>query len=36
MHGPTAAAIRSGRAPSFVIAASVASVTPPSAPFHPA
>ena len=36
MHGPIAAAIRSRRAPSPSIAAIVESVTPPSAPFHPA
>ena len=36
MQGPTAARMRSRRAPSFSIAAIVASTTPPSAPFQPA
>ena len=36
MHGPTAAAIRSRRAPERSIAAIVASVTPASAPRQPA
>ena len=36
MQGPSAAAIRSRRAPRPVIAATAASITPPSAPRHPA
>ena len=36
MQGPTTTARRSRRAPSFSIAAIVASTTPPSAPFQPA
>ena len=36
MHGPIAATTSARRAPSRSIAASVASVTPPIAPFHPA
>ena len=36
MHGPIAAMIRSRCAPSRSIASMVASVTPASAPFHPA
>ena len=35
MHGPMPARIRSGRAPSRVIAATVASMTPASAPRQP-
>ena len=36
MQGPIAATIRDRVAPSASIATSVASVTPPIAPFHPA
>src|SRR5216684_1366559 len=36
MHGPIAAAMRCGAAPSSIIAATVASSTPPSAPRQPA
>ena len=36
MQGPSAARRRSGAAPSLTIAATVASITPVSAPFQPA
>ena len=36
MHGPTAATMRRGSAPREAMASTVASRTPPSAPFQPA